>query len=653
MDELTSQHPANPEVWGRRAQLLYENDRVDEAEGSLEKALEINPKYPFGHLLRGLFRKYEGELAGALLMFRKAAELYDPDVKDTLAQVYSLIGECEMHLRRPLAVHAAFQMAYRLHPNDELRDAIDKTFGKESALPASASRNYALIPTPASAAAGVQSSWQQAVAQATSGKLAAAAKAFEQVTHDMPAERTAWYNLGLTRAWLGENAPALEALDRYVALEADEIAAAAAWALAEVLRFGQGMEDHADYVEHSAVFQIRDPDGFFRFLDTWQKEGLLYGVQADEQGGLLTGIVLDRGGLIAGGPGMAQFPKLGAYFVAVAGMLRFWGVSTASLDRVRQDAQLQAGASLSEPQAKRGPASFHDVLAEALVFPVGTTDKALIQQKIREQVEFYFEEKWSQRPLHSLDHMAPTNAASQSPLRKKLRGVVQFLEECVARTETGYNFDGLRKKLGLAGETAPAVSSTDGPAKLNIEAMGAAELGALELGSLSDEQIDQAYRMAQKLDAHDLASRFAKTLVARPARPEHPDRFAWYTFLIQRALVEGDTDAALQYVDEGEKSDCEQNQGRRRNDYELRRGQVLSKRREVDSARDVFERLIERAPSELRYRGTAAESMLSMKQASVALRFAEQGLAKAREQNDRDSERYFLELVAAARKQAG
>ena len=104
--------------------------------------------------------------------------------------------------------------------------------------------------------------------------------------------------------------------------------------------------------------------------------------------------------------------------------------------------------------------------------------------------------------------------------------------------------------------------------------------------------------------------------------------------------------------DEGEKADCEHNDGRHRNDYELRRGQVLTKQGEVESAREVFERLIERVPSELRYRGTAAEAMLSAKQGSTALRFAEQGLAKAREKNDRDSEQYFMELAAAARKAA-
>src|SRR5262249_42142044 len=102
---------------------------------------------------------------------------------------------------------------------------------------------------------------------------------------------------------------------------------------------------------------------------------------------------------------------------------------------------------------------------------------------------------------------------------------------------------------------------------------------------------------------------------------------------------------------EGEKGDCEHNEGRRRNDYELRRGQVHAKRGELDEAANVFERLIERSPTELRYRGSAAEAMLSARQPGKALQFAEGGLAKARQQNDRDSEQYFLELASAARKQ--
>src|SRR5205823_2110967 len=143
-------------------------------------------------------------------------------------------------------------------------------------------------------------------------------------------------------------------------------------------------------------------------------------------------------------------------------------------------------------------------------------------------------------------------------------------------------------------------------------------------------------------------TQFARTLVARPPSAERLDRFPWYAYLVQSALATGDLDAALGYVDEGERVDCEHNEGRRRNDYELRRGQVLAKRGEPDAARDVFERLVARVPDETRFRGAAAEAMLALKQGPAAFQFAEQGLAKARQKNDRDSEQYFLELISAA-----
>ena len=116
-------------------------------------------------------------------------------------------------------------------------------------------------------------------------------------------------------------------------------------------------------------------------------------------------------------------------------------------------------------------------------------------------------------------------------------------------------------------------------------------------------------------------------LTARPPKPERADKFPWYAFLTQHALKNNQLDAALDFVNEGERVDCEQNEGHRRNDYELRRGQVHVKRGEADAAHDVFQRLIERVPDELKYRGSAAEAMLTLKQGARALKFAEDGLA--------------------------
>ena len=47
-------------------------------------------------------------------------------------------------------------------------------------------------------------------------------------------------------------------------------------------------------------------------------------------------------------------------------------------------------------------------------------------------LQLYIEEKWIHKPLRSLSQVPPLDAAGHVGLRKKLRGVVQFLEDCAA-----------------------------------------------------------------------------------------------------------------------------------------------------------------------------------------------------------------------------
>jgi tetratricopeptide (TPR) repeat protein len=652
MDEVVAEHAANPEAWGRKAQLLYQNDRVDEAENALQKALDINPNYPFGHLLRGDFRRSEGEIPGALLLFRKAADLYDPEARDVLGHVHMLIGDCELKLNRPVAARAALKIAQRYQPgNEELQQGFDVAVGEKSRLPAAARHDYTFQSPPANAPAERRAAWDSALAGAATGKLTAASRAFERLVTEDPVDAAAWYNLGVVRSWLGDNAGGLEALDRYVAFEPDESKAAAAWTLAEVLRFGQGMEDQADYFEHSVLFQLRDPQRVFGFLQEWERRRRLIGVQIQQEQGLVTGLVLERPSALTPELAATQLPGVGANLLIVSGNLRLWNVNETALEQVRSELQQAVGPGLSEAQVGRGPANFGDVMLETLAFPIGTTDQALAEKRVREHVQRYFEETWIHRPLRSLSGIPPVDAAGHGGLRKKLRGVVQFLQDCAASGPQSYDFDRLRRKLGLLSEAEKPASVDGASPPADVSTLSAAELAALKPESLADEQLEQAYQAALKLDARDLAGHFARALVARPPRTDRPDRYPWYTHLVQLALAEGNTDAALDSLNEGEKADCEQNEGRRRNDYELRRGQIHARRGEVDLAQDIFDRLIERAPAEMRYRSTAAEAMLSAKQGTRALRFAEQGLAEARKRNDRDSEEHFQELVGAARKQ--
>jgi len=650
MEELATEHSGNPEVWGRKAQLLYQLDKAEEAEAALQKAIDLNPNYPFGHYLRGRFRHFEGEIPGALILFHKAAELYDPEAKDVLSQIYAQIAECELTLNRPVAARAALEMAVRFDPtNENLRKSMEQVFGEAARLPASARREYKYQALPKSAPAGRRAAWEQALVSAANGKLSAAATAFAQLVKEDEGDAAAWFNLGLTRAWQGDNHAAIEALDRYVGLEGDVSRAAAAWALAEVLRCGQGLEEEADYVEHAAILPLRDPQAFVQVLAEMEKDRRLVHVQMRQEEGLLTGLVLEKVQALTPELAARATPRLAANLLMAGNIIRISNVNRDTWEKVVQDLRQRGGAAVLEPQIMRGPAHFADILSEGFHIPLGAADQNEAQDRVREGFTRYVEETWIHRPLKSLNQIAPIDAAGHGALRKKLAGVVQFLQECAALAAIPYDFDRVRRKLGLL-EGVPAPTPAEAGAARDIAAMSAAELASLAAESLSDVEAEQAYQAALKLDARELAGKFAQDLIARPARTDRPDRYPWYGQLVQLALARGDTDAALDYLNAGEQADCTENEGRRRNDYELRRGQVHARRGEIDQAQGVFERLIDRVPSDLRVRSSAAEAMLSAKQKDRALRFAQAGLEQARKQNDRDSEEHFKELSAAAQK---
>jgi tetratricopeptide (TPR) repeat protein len=653
MDEIIAEHPTNPEAWGRKAQLLYQNQRSEEAESALQKAFDLNPNYPAGYYLRGLFRYTEGEIAGALLLFRKAADSYDPQALDLLADVYALIVNCEMKMNRPVAARAAIQIALRCHPsNTEVREAFDSLFGPEARLPEAARKEYRFLQPGAAAAGARRTAWDAALSGSTTGRLSNAIRAFDTLTQEDANDSPAWYNLALSRAWVGDNSGAVQAIERYVALETDEGKASAAWTLAEVMRCGDGMADQSDYVEHSAVYQVRDRRPLFGAIQEWHKAGRFIVVQTDEQGTSLTALVLEApSGLITAEINAPQARRLGCYLVLTGDFLRLACANKEWLAGIQREVREKAGPSLTEPHERIGPPLFNDVVAGALLFPMGVTDQQKAEDLIREHAAKYYEETWIHQPLRSLSGTPPIDAAGHGALRKKLLGIIQFVQECAAGGALhGYDFNRLRRKLGLL-EGLPSAASSEHGSFADVSAMSASELSALAPEALSDQQLEAAFQTAQKLDAHDLAGKFVHSLIARPSSPERPDRFAWYSYLVQRALVEGRMDDALDHVNEGERVDCEANAGHRWNDYELRRGQVHAKRGEAEQAGEVFQRLIERVPTNLRYHGSAAEAMLTLKQPNRALRFAEDGLSKARQQNDRDSEGYLTELVAAAKKQ--
>ena len=103
---------------------------------------------------------------------------------------------------------------------------------------------------------------------------------------------------------------------------------------------------------------------------------------------------------------------------------------------------------------------------------------------------------------------------AETGLRKKLRGVVQFLQECAELTKFPYDFDRLRRKLALLEGGAAAASTQESTAGPDISALGTPELAGLAVESLTDAQLDQAFVAALVMPAFSQAPSLGLALLS-------------------------------------------------------------------------------------------------------------------------------------------
>lgn len=673
--QLTQSHADQPAVWGYYAQFLYNHGKTEDAENALSEALNRNPNFGMAHFLRGQFRENEGEAIGALLLYRKAAEAYDPEAHDALAHVYLKVYQHEMMLNRPVAARAALERAVHFLPGDaEVRQQLDGEFGEDGPLPLAARKPYKFRPTA-----------KPISVDAATGKFTDARLAFEQLTQLTPDDPAAWFNLGLVLAWIGDQPKAVDSLNKSIELETDDHRAEEAGALAEVLRCGHGMENDTDHLSYGFILPIRQPDPIMGMLRSWEQARKIRGVRANPETGMMSALIVEElPSLLA--VGSATLARVTARMVIAGGAIRLFHPDKNSVARVADEMRTALQLAVAEPVEQTSPISFGDVVLEALAHPTQTSDIAAAETKLKDHARHYFEDVWVHRPLRSLSGVPPVDAPGSKTLRKKLFGVVKFLDDCMEavrpRKQVGeelvpvetYDFADLRHKLGLeyvsapppdvkvpveapaSGQREPAKSSPLGadtprsPQKREISALNAAELAGLDVAALSVEELDQAMRAALRLDARELAVAFAQAGILKPVDAAKPDRYPLYATAITGAMSEGDPARAVQLAEQGEKYDADHNDGNRAVEFGLKKAQLFVKTKDADRAAAAFEGLIARNPDEGKFYTTAAEEMLRMKNGAKALAFAEKGLETARRTNNRDLEGHCQELVAAARR---
>src|SRR5205085_3224558 len=124
------------------------------------------------------------------------------------------------------------------------------------------------------------------------------------------------------------------------------------------LRQGQGLAELADVVEHSAMFRVTDPQRMGGVLQEWQAQRRLVVLQARQDEGIYSLLVLERPVGLTPESTAARLPRLGAYVMIVRDMLRLWHTNAEAMQRVRDELVQKAGAALVEERAAHEPANF-------------------------------------------------------------------------------------------------------------------------------------------------------------------------------------------------------------------------------------------------------------------------------------------------------
>ncbi len=642
LTDLVEAEPTLPQPLFYLSQVYLALEDDAKSLATQEKLAKLAPNFPGLLIMQGGIADDERDFPKAIAYYRQCIEHLPAEGKTSLAKLYSMIARAEMMRNNLVASRAALERSVNLNPDDaEQRQQFDQIFGEKGTMPRLAGKPYAFRTT-------------AKPVKVASENLEAASAGYQALVEQVPNDPAAWFNLGLCLAWLGQSPQALEALNQSIDLEYSDDHAEETGGLIEVLKLSE-LTDDVDYTNYFGTCVIRDPQAMMQWLRVSEQQGKFYQQNVDQENGIFTARWVEiLPNLIDTGTTLGKV--IGQLSVG-QGAVVFTSSTKPIVETFFTQLRDQLQLAVSEVNVSQNLPNIRETMPEANFVPLaaGSVEEAVA--KLRTATANYIENIWVNKPLKALKSSTPTDAVSNKQLRKRLLGVIRFHQDVYsAATDNNadfilFDFDQLRHKLGLvkeSGATAPAELLAAG--KPDFGTMTVVELSALNADQLSSVALEEAMKAAIKLDARDLAVHFAKAAVKKPADTAKPDRYLLYLAIVSAAMSEQKYTEAIAVTETGLAYDAEHNDGKRANDYDSRRAQLLLKSGDINKATQVFTELIERNPNDARWSITAIEAMLGAKQAAKAMAFVERGLVLAKTTGNRDLEAACKELAEAVKR---
>lgn len=505
--------------------LQQSHQRLDEARQTAQRLVAVAPDSPAGPALLASVEALQGNPAQAVERLSEACALLPP--KSMQRVVFEAMEHVTLRLAAegqtvPALVLARLMVQMTRGQDEEMVRVLETLqWHLVRQSPVEQSLTYpAPSDLPRRYPPSLRDRYAQAVVDAMLARWKRAEAGLEALTREVPEEPAVWQCLGTVRYWQLKPTAAAEAFRKLatlkhvppeVAIEAEATAQVILWPTLEDAP--QWLVTTWAVTDLAAVKEQLLSSRQVRSIPVRQPE------QAQDQGPPPQAAyeLLDRPLPPSGTPlTRDQVPH-------VAGILTVYGKETDRPARVELTALSWAGAEpaektlralignwMGEQLEQRGLGRTSPSLAAQtrLRFP-DETPPELRQRLEREEHQLFLLSIWPNLPMQVLDGKTPRQAVADPEGQRRVQALI-LLMEYEAHTQDD-RFDKLRRALGL-----PLLARID-PSQVSVDELTPLAWLRVELSKLSDDQLLEGLRVAERTHLTSLLARLGQEVSSRPS----------------------------------------------------------------------------------------------------------------------------------------
>lgn len=554
LDAIDRKHPNNPWAVTVRAEILLQEGDADGATEALEPLIREQPdhKYALGLMALASFSADGYELAKPAI--HRAFQRGSRDFPMLTANLAMGIAGSMLNTGRFLSARAHLVLALRMAPDDNKAHVFRRVmeFDGNRSLPYPLRSVHELEEfTPAD---DKRDDVRKAFVLSLLGCWRPAAKKLLKLAEDQPDNAALWYDVGLCRAWDGDEKLAAEALHKAAGLQSDR-ETAIEWETLSQLLANNVTEDRVQLL--SRRFDVKSTSRLIGVLEGVERFRRIE-IPTDEESPAAQFHVVDRPELLAASPESLTpetVPNVVAQITVLDededGPQRAFVIGQegdafeAALKLFSETAgELAVPAESEADDEESTPLMPREV--SCLMFRWELPEKTPLGVRRRLQAEKYRQvtmRDWPATPLSALGGKTPCEAAADPQLAVPLRAAVNVLDAYCDRMRYTLPFDELLQELGV--EPPPAVHF-DGEATLT-----ALQLKRVAFKELDDEKLGLLLQRAVLIRHGGFLFDVLQEVLQRPGCVERYDEEQLVSAMADLCKEQSRREEALKWIARG------------------------------------------------------------------------------------------------------